>query len=394
MSNSLKDSIGVLATMDIETVLTEDIGSIKQKSTKIPLTELAALGGGFSTLSESFRTITTSVEYTGEPLYRAVMPEGVTGTILKFKNEDALTGMIHNSKDGLVGNVRWKEASGITGTQTTIMPYDPAMLFIGMALVSIDQKLDTIKEIQEEILDFLMRDKETKMTGSINSLYETLSQYKFNWDNDLFISSKLTLIQTIKNEAKQNEAFYRKAIEDNSSKTMKIHTTINAKNLAKNIRKSFQNYKLSIYMYSFASFLETMLLGNFSEGYVNSVVESIRNYDMRYRELFTEYSDLIENQMTGALDAKLTKGVSKANLKVGKAIEKVPVLSKGPIDELMIGLGEHLANSASQNVEKEVRGFFASSTCDSARFAQQLEQFSDEYNKPQELLFDEEYLYI
>ena len=390
----LKDNKGITATMDIETVLTEDIGQTKQNGTKIPYTELAALGGGFSTLAESFRTITSSVEYAGEPLYRAVIPEGIIGTILKFKDEDALTGMIHNKADGLVANVRWKEASDLSGVQTTAMPYDPTMMFMAMALISIDKKLDKIQEMQEEIIDFLKRDKESKIVGSVNSLYEVLSQYKYNWDNDKFISAKLNLVQSIKKEAKENEVFYRKEIDGIKGKVKKIHMTINAKKLAGNIRKSFQDYKLSLYMYSFASFIETMLLENFSKDYIDSVVKSIRDYDDRFKELLREYRELIEKQMAGSIDAMVAKGVSKANLKVGGAIEKTPVISKGPIDELMIGIGSRIEDSQKKKAEKQFNGFFSSETCDPAQFAEQLEKLRDGYNEPSEFLLDGENLYI
>ena len=393
MNELLLNSMDVVANMDIETVLTEGVGFNKDEGISIPLTELSSLGAGFSSLSKSFRTITTSNASNGEQLYRAVFPEGISGAIVKFKDSDALTGMIRN-EEGLVGTVRWTAVDGAKETMTTVMPMNPAMIFMGAALISINHKLDTIKDLQEEIIDFLQRDKESKIIGSVNTLFDTIKQYRYNWNNEKFLSAKLNLVQTIKKEAKENEIFYRKGIEKSKSSMKGIHTTVDARKYSKKIRKDFQYYKLSVYMYVFSEYIETMLLGNFSSEYLSSVIDEINEYDLRYRKLFTKCSSMIEHAMRSSVDAKLFNGVADANRAVGKAIEKVPVLEKGPVDELMIGFGKWIKDSNRKSVNKEVRGFYDSRTCDASQFVNSLITLKETYNSPNVLYFDDENIYI
>ena len=60
--------------------------------------------------------------------------------------------------NNIVGQAHWIKAD--SQVMTTTIPYNPTVLFMAMALMSIDKKLDKIQETQKEILRFLELDKE------------------------------------------------------------------------------------------------------------------------------------------------------------------------------------------------------------------------------------------
>ena len=62
------------------------------------------------------------------------------------------------------------------------MPYNPTMLFMAAALMSIDKKLDIIQETQQEILSFLENKEKANLKASLDTLSDILNNYKYNWE--------------------------------------------------------------------------------------------------------------------------------------------------------------------------------------------------------------------
>ena len=55
----------------------------------------------------------------------------------------------------------------------TTLACDPTMLFMAMALMNIEKKLDKIQEIQQELLEFLEIKETAKLKGNLNTLTQT-----------------------------------------------------------------------------------------------------------------------------------------------------------------------------------------------------------------------------
>lgn len=138
--------------------------------TKFYFSNFAALGVAFSSLPENFRTVTQTVDVDG--LYRCVFPDGVTGKLAAFKDGSGNLGTIMDGNN-IVGQAHWIKAD--SQVMTTTIPYNPTVLFMAMALMSIDKKLDKIQETQKEILRFLELDKESQIRGDLNTLTEILN---------------------------------------------------------------------------------------------------------------------------------------------------------------------------------------------------------------------------
>lgn len=112
---------------------------------KLPVSRLAALGTAFESLAAAVQTAVN----------------GAGGSGLYYVDTAGKTMFQINETNNFIGSL--KTVGGMVGGgQAQMIPFacDPTMLFMAAALANIDKKLDTIKEMQQEMMDFLIR-KET-----------------------------------------------------------------------------------------------------------------------------------------------------------------------------------------------------------------------------------------
>lgn len=155
----------------------------KTNYNSFPLTELTSIGGLFASVFNSAEAVTNPG---GEGIYRVVFPKGVDGALAKFKDGSGYTASIMNKQ--IQGQARLIPVGKDPVTGMAAMPISPPMLFLTVALYSVNEKLDTIMDVQKEILSFLERDKESKLEGDLKTLSDVFNNYKYNIDNEKYIS--------------------------------------------------------------------------------------------------------------------------------------------------------------------------------------------------------------
>ena len=75
-------------------------------------------------------------------------------------------------------------------------------------LMSIDKKLDSIQEIQQEIIKFLEQKEKSNLKGNLDTLYDVINNYKYNWNNEKYKTNKHILVQSIRQESFKSIDFY------------------------------------------------------------------------------------------------------------------------------------------------------------------------------------------
>ena len=121
------------------------------------------------------------------------------------------------------------------------------MTAMAIMLVRIDKKLDDIQKTQKQILDFLNRDKESKLLADLDLLMEMTKNYKFNFDNKEYLRTKLNLTEAINRSAAANINFYRKQIEELVRDNGFIHLNMNTDEKMDKLQDQFF-YGLTIIM--------------------------------------------------------------------------------------------------------------------------------------------------
>lgn len=355
---------------------------------RFSLGDLSGLGSGFSVTAAAIAEAAKEAA-PGEGLYRCVFPEGVTGELAAFKDGSGLLGTIMN-EEGIVGQARWIPAEG----KSIALAINPVTLAIAVAMMNINHKLDTIQETQTEILRFLHQNKESEVEGSVNSLSDILGQYRFNSNNELWKSGKLTVVTTVKGKAESNIIFYRKNIAAAMDKQKVIHSYRDADKIKASLEKSFKYYQLSVYISAYASFLEVILSGNYTRDYLEHMAAKIRDYSYQYRVDYTKCYEQLEDYMKRSFQAVALNRIGKAGAAAGKAISKVPVLNKGPVDEALIAAGKKIKDAGEGHSKSAMSEFSNNRDAGIHMFASNIDIINELGNRSCEVLFDKEEVYI
>lgn len=352
------------------------------------LSDLSGLGSGFAVAAASIAkaAMTAGSE---EGLYHCVFPEGVTGHLAEFKDGSGVLGTIMNDS-GIAAQARWIPKEG-TAARLLI---DPVTLAVAVAMMNINKKLDDIRETQAEILQFLQQDKESELEGSVNTLADILEQYRYNSENTLWKSGKLTAVTTIKAKAESNIIFYRKEIGNALSKQRIIHAYQGADKLKASIEKGFKYYQLSVYLSAYSSFLEVILGGNFSRGYLDHMAGKIRENSYQYQIDYSACYEQLENYMERSAQSITLSGIGKAGTLVGKTLAKVPVLSKGPVDEMLIEAGRKLTDLGLEHGKAAMKDFCENRDAGIQLFIENIDIINELSNQRVEVLFDKEQIYL
>lgn len=372
------ESIRNLASIEYYSAI-QDINLPTEKATKIPLSKINNLGVAFEPLTS---VIQTAINGTG-------------GSGIYFVNTHGKSMFQKTGSNEYIGSLQ--SASGQVGggqaTMTTLA-CDPTMLFMAMALMNIEKKLDKLQETQQEILEFLESKETAKLKGSLNTLTDILNNYKFNWTNEKYRTNKHILVQEIRKESEQNILLYRDLIAKKHLTPSLLHSDQDVERKLKKLESLFKDYQLALYLYSFSTFLEVLLLENFDAQYLNNTLTRIEDYSLRYRELYTQTYNLLERSSQSSIQSGLLSGISATSKIMGKAIAKVPVISKSQIDENLIEASKKLELHTSNRTVKTLDKFVDVQSAMVTPFIENIKTINTLHNTSTEYLFDKENLYI
>ena len=382
MSNELdkRREASLQTMMDVECLpAVPELDLAISSSNKIPLANLSALGVAFQPLTSAIQTAVT----------------GAGGSGIYFVNTMGKQMFTTSGGTEFIGSL--KSATGMVGggqARMTALACDPTMLFMAAALMNIEKKLETIQETQEEILEFLEEKERAVLQGNLNVLGDVMTNFKYNWDNQTYKSNKHILVQQIKKETEASIILYRDQIAKKLKKRSLIHSDQEVKGTLKKLQAQFKDYQLALYLYSYSTFLEVMLLGNFSEGYLDSVEQRISKYSLQYRTLYTECYNLMEDYSKSSIQAGVLSGLAVASKFMGETIAKVPVISNSQLDENLIEAGSRLDKHGSKRVTVALEGLAQTRMSVTLPFVENIRAVNDLYNKPVTYLFDSENVYV
>ena len=378
--NALTDQI----ILDMDTDIT------KPGTIVIPIDNLGTLGGGAASLLPSFRTITQSncVDTTG--LFR--LANAAEGDVLKKAKDGNFWGALKKA-DGTSKLAKVTPAGPVSGTTTTVMPIDPATIMIAAALYKIEKKLDSIAETQKQILSFLETEKESQIEADVKILSGTMKEFKYNWDREVYITGHYKQALDVKRTAEKNLQAYQKDLQDIRVKAPVVaNANVNA--AVRSLLKKFKYYRMSLYLYSMASFIEVMLLGDFREEHILKVKEDIEERSMRYRQIYAACSSYVEKIAGSALEANVLKGIGTAGKAIGGLIGSIPLVKEGPVDEWLLEGGTALKKNAKGMENGAVHALAAVGSPDTGVFTEKLETLNRISNHTAQICFDKDNIYL
>ena len=347
--------------------------------TPLPLSRLAAYGTAFQPLASAVQTAVN----------------GAGGSGLYYVNTGGKTMFQMKGSNNFIGSL--KTSNGVVGggqAQMSPLACDPTMIFMAAALANIEKKLDAIQDMQKEMMDFLVQKEKSEIKGSLNFLFDIYSNYKFNWDNETYKKNSHNQVLNIKRESEQKIIFYREQIISKVNKKSLIHSDQTVEKQLQAVQDQFKDYQLALYLLGFSSFMEIMLLENYSEDYLAGISKKLSEYSFKYRELYTKCYNEIEGYSATSVQSSLLKGVSKASKSVGKLMEKIPVISKGQVNEALITAGDKLAEINEDKLRKQMALLIEHQSNSVRPFIENIDTVNQLYNKPVQLVIDKENLYF
>lgn len=393
MENKNKEEIIRAATsMDFRPVEIPS-SDVFEKYKKIPMTELAGMGSFFAEMIPEFRTVTGTTTINAEGLYRCTFPKGVTGKLAAFKDGSGSMGTIVNSH-GIAGQARWNKIHSITGTQKYTVPISPLSMFMAATMVEMNHKLDKIQKLGEEILSYQKQKDRAKQKADFEQLLDVYEKFKYNIQNETWQKLKYNYVQFIKRDTSAQMKHLRGQIDASMNKHDLFHTNMQTDQMIRKVQSDFIQYRLSVFMYAFSTFLETLLLNNFSEDYLKAICHDINDCAVAYREYYTDcYNKLMHSSQT-TIGSGLLKGISSASGNVGRAIHKIPVIEKGPLDEFLVDTGRSIDQFGKEQTDKTLYKFRQNMTSGAEQFSDELEIINRLYNSPMDVLIDNDAVYL
>ena len=375
-----------------EGLLMDARASINNKKVlSVPVAELSTLGAGVSSLIPAFNTVTQTTSIAVNGLFRVA--NAAAGDTLKMAKNGNAWGAMKTAAGGSK-MVQLAEAEPLTATTQSVAAFNPAIMMMAVALYSIEKNMSEIAETQKKILTFLEVENESQIEADVESLMGIVTNYKYNWDNELSVTSSHKLVMDIQNRARKNMIAYQKKIADMVSSKQIIAIQNKAKSVLFDLEKKFKYYRLSLYTFSLASLMEIMLSGNFKEEYIAKVKEEIENLSDVYREQFEKSSLYLEKLGAIGIEAKIVKGIGTAGKAVGKLIGSIPLVKEGAVDEILQDTGVHLQKNASEMERKSVKVFATVGNPGTRIFVEKMEDLIQIYNHTSQICFDRENIYL
>ena len=373
------EALQSVATMEFLPTLVEDDYSVAT-FTKLPLSRIPALGTAFEPIASAIQKVTSGSGATCG-LYRVTVPSGTH--LAEFKNGVGNLGTALNANNQITG-------------QAVLNPLvcNPTMIFMAATLANIDKKLDAIQELQQEMMDFLVQKERAELRGNLIFLSDVLNNYKFNWNNNMYKNSNHIKVLDIRQTAEQKILFYREQISSKLKKTSFIHSDRDAQKQINKVQAYFKEYQLALYMHGFASFLDVMLVGNYASEYLLGIRRKIEDYSWQYRELYTKCYDQLETYFDSSIQSSLLKGLKTVSKATGEAIAKVPVISKGPVDEALIEAGSKLDKLGTRRSVQQLKKLVDRQSSCVRPFVDNIETVDRLYNNAISMVFDKDTLYL
>ncbi len=356
----------------------------------LPFAELATLGAGVASLLPAFNKITETTMTNAEGLYRIANP--IKDYALQAAKDGTYWPSLRNGSSKKMAKLA--EVDSISTTNTMVAAANPATMMMAVALLSIEKELGNIAEMEKQIISFLEIEKEAEIESEIISLGKIISNYKHNWDNELYVSGNYVIVCDIKKTAQKNMLSYQKRVTELLKKKNLLIGGSKVNATLRDLQKKLKYYRLALYTYSLAVLIEVMLSGNFKEANINASIGEIRDASNEYRNLFSECSSKAEELSKKAIEAKVLKGVGIAGGAIGKAIGSIPIVEKGPVDEFLIDKGNKIKENVEEISADIVSAFAEISNPNTSGLINKLEDMNRIYNHTAEICFDSKNLYL
>ena len=356
----VRDESGSISEVTEELLLDARSSLENKKTISVPIGKLSSLGAGVSSLIPALHTVTTTTTFSTDKLYR--IANQTTGDTLKMAKDGTAWGAM-KTQAGKSKMAKLAEAGPLSATSQAVVPIDPATMMMAVALYSIEKELGEIAKTQKQILSFIEFKDEADIEGDLETVNELLTNYKYNWDNEMYVSNSHKMVMDIKRTARSHMLSHQKQITEFLSSKKLLVGQAQVKEALSDLEKKFK--------------------------YIAGIRDEITDLSSKYRNLFNESSLYIEKLGDNSVEFNVVNGLGMAGKAVGKMIGSIPFISEGPVDELLQEGGGQLKKTAKEMKMDAVHQFASLSNSGTHVFVDKMEDMIQIYNHTEEICFDD-----
>ena len=360
--------------------------AVTNEMTAIPLADLTAAGVGLEPVMTAIQSVFSGGEATSG-LYKVTIPNG--GHLAAFKDGS-----------GYLGTVL-KENGAVGGGQARLNPvaFDPTMLCMSITLMNIQRKLNSIQKAVAEIMAFLKLKQKTELQGNLLFLADVLDNYRYNWNNEQYKSNGHVKAMDIRQQSEQAILLARAQIntiivDSKVGDRGLLHGDQDVQKMIDEINSCFDDYRLAVYLYSMASYVELLLLGNTDSDYLNNVTEKIEDYSSQYERLYTKACGKMAKVLRGSVDRVVVNSLANAGVSAGKVMSRIPLVNRTPINKGVKSVGKKLKTARKKKDSKLLNNFEKKRVNHTDVFVDNINKMGLLYNEPLVVMFDREKVYL
>ena len=274
------------------------------------------------------------------------------------------------------------------------MGFNPATILITITLFELEKEIVAIKEISDKILSFLEKEKTSEIEADIETLNRLINEYKYNWQDEQYVKNNHKQVMEIERSSSANIRLYLKEIRSDLEKSSLIMTNKTINNNLNELEKHFIYYRLSLYVFGFATFMDVMLLENFERDYLNVKKEEIEAYNNEYMSTYQEALKYVHNSADKSVQGNIISGIGSAGKAIGNLAEKVKMAKDKNIDTWFSEGADNLKNISKDMKDKFSLRFEDMKDSKVERFVNKIELISKMYNDTKDIYFDREKIYL
>ena len=333
-----------------------------------------------------------------------------TAYSIKFKGENVLPNQLYQKKNGsYMSNLKGDGKNW--GSQTDIDPLDftkeKGAMVAGAAfavasvatsqyyLKNIDDKLEDLKKVTKQVLDFLEQDKQSEVEGEIKYLGEIFNSLNHIKEDESLRIAKLHQVETIERESTDNTIFYekevRKLINEYENKKTKKKSE---KDLVARLMSAYYYLNLSMRANGLAKLLEIYMVDGLRKEYVENKRTELQDSCVKLALVDDLIATKIPERDQKRLGAYVQRGLSSALNYLGDSLELSPI-GHLSLDEKL----HELSDIQGEKVELQSNIKVASileygddSTMDS--YVNNIKQVEYMYDNPVELVFKDDEMFV
>lgn len=373
-----------------------DIEVKKQEATRVPIDQITALGTAFAATASPLRTVVQTLEIPAGGLVEVLGRDGNPvdlGKLSRFKDTPYMMGSRVDLKTGFE-QMRLREVGSQSAKLVTQLPADPTTLLIAATLMEVNKKLDAIQQTQHEMFEYLKNKDKAEQRANLEALSDVMGNFRFHWENETYRQNKHILVQDVRKDADQRIIHLRAQIKSKVGSHGFFHFDGDVDRVSREILEELKEYRLAVYLYSYASFLEVLLLGNFENPYLENVSRCIEERDIRYRELYTQCYEHIDGMSRGSVEQQVSGALAFAGKALGGFLSNTPIGDLTPLDSALADAGQFLEETKNASAARKAELMLEARADDVRPFAENIRKIDSLYNAPTALLMDEEAIYI